>query len=316
MAAKIHPGIADKDAAAEPPGAQILLYLGDGGDVGGIARQHPAAHRHTVADHRQCHDHLRLAIPAFLIVAAPAQRRIKAAAPFGGFIIGGIDLKVRRRRVVDDQIDIEPEQIGRPQKDVALDLFRPRQEEVEGAVELVNCQPFRLRQKRDIGQPAGGAGELRARLFQPLRRHGEEGRFMRRTQPGILGAAPDRGTNAEILPQLSRCQHHAQFENPLDLDLRQRGAAIGNGVTRLEHPVDTLDEAPEPVAVDLVGAAEIVHHLGLGALGRGVPAVLGQRVISHRRAVSIAPLGGPQIHAQRIASIRLVFNENTTMSCV
>ena len=37
---RIHPGIADKDAAAEPPGTQILLDPGDGGDIGGVARQH------------------------------------------------------------------------------------------------------------------------------------------------------------------------------------------------------------------------------------------------------------------------------------
>ncbi len=54
---------------------------------------------------------------------------------------------------------------GEIRKDVALDCFRPHQQEVESAVELVNAKPFRLRQKRDIGQPVGGAGELRAGLF-------------------------------------------------------------------------------------------------------------------------------------------------------
>jgi hypothetical protein len=126
---------------------------------------------------------------------------------------------------------------------------------------------------------------------------------VRRPQPGTLGAAPDRRPNAEILPQLPCRQHNAQFEHPLDLDLRQRGAAVGDRVAGLEHPVDALDEASEPVAVDLIGAAEIVHHPGLGAFGRGVPGILGQRIIGHRRAVSVAPFGDPQIHAQRIAPI-------------
>ena len=157
---RIHPGIADKDAAPEPPGAQILLDPGDGGDIGGVARQHPGTHRHAVARHRQCHNHLRLAVPAFLIMTASAQRRIKPAAPFGGLVIGGVDFEVGGCRVVEDQIDIEPEQIGRLQKDLALDLFRPHQEEVEGAVELVDAKPFGFRQERDIGQPVGGTGEL------------------------------------------------------------------------------------------------------------------------------------------------------------
>ena len=109
---------------------------------------------------------------------------------------------------------------------------------------------------------------------------------MRRTQPGTLGAAPDRRPNAEILPQPPRRQHDAQFEHPLDLG--QGRIAVGNRVARLDHPVDALDEALEPVAVDLVGTAEIVHHPGLGALGGGVPGVLGvgsgylQKVVTRR----------------------------------
>lgn len=99
--------------------------------------------------------------------------------------VGGVDLEIGRSRVVEDQIDVEPEQIGLLQKDVARDFFRLRQQTVEGTVELLDAEPFRLRQKHHIGQPAGGAGELRTRLFQPLRR-----------------------------------QHHPQFEHPLDLDLR------------------------------------------------------------------------------------------------
>ena len=313
---RIHPRIADKHAAAEPPGAQILLDPGDGGDIGGVARQHPGSHRHAVAGHCQRDDHLRLVVPPLFIMAAPAQRGIKAATPFGGLFVGGVDLEIGRRRVVEDQIDIEPEQIGRLQKDVALDLFRPRQEEVEGAVELVDAEPLRLRQERDIGQPVGGAGELRAGLFQALRRHREERRFVRRCQPGLFGAAPDSGADAEILPQLPRRQHHAQFEDPLDLDLGERGTAVGDRIAGFEHPVDALDEALEPVAVDPIGATEIVHHPRLGALGRGVPGVLGQGVISDRRAVPITPFGDPKIHAQPIAPIRLLINENIIKSCV
>ena len=139
---------------------------------------------------------------------------------------------------------------------------------------------------------------------------------MRRTQPGTLGAAPDRRPDTEILPQLPRRQHDAQFEHPLDLDLRQGRIAVGNRVARLEHPVDALDEAPEPVAVDLVGAAEIVHHPGLGAFGGGVPGVLGQRVIGDGRAVPVTPFGDPQIHAQRISPLSIRFNIHMAMSCV
>ena len=131
-----------------------------------------------------------------------------------------------------------------------------------------------------------------------------------------LGAAPDRSTDAEFLPQLPRRQHHAWFEHPLDLDLRQRRTAVGNRIAGVQHPIDALDEALEPVAVDLVGAAEIVHHPGLSALGCGVPGILGEGVIADRRAVSIASFGDSQIHAQRISPTRLLFNALITDSCV
>ncbi len=79
---RIHPGIADEQAATEPPGAQVVLDPGDGGDVGGVAGQHPGPDRHAVARDREGDDHLRLVVAAFLAVAAPAQRGVKAAGEF------------------------------------------------------------------------------------------------------------------------------------------------------------------------------------------------------------------------------------------
>ena len=85
--------------------------------------KHPGADRHAVAGDGQRDDHLRLIVAAFLAVAAPAQRRIEASAPFlRGCSSGLVDLEIGRGGVVEDQIDIEPEQIGGLEEDVALDL--------------------------------------------------------------------------------------------------------------------------------------------------------------------------------------------------
>ena len=76
---RVHPGIADEQAAAEPPGAQIILDAGHRGDIGGIAGQHPGAHRHAVAGDGERDDHLRLVVAALLAVAAPTQRSVEPA---------------------------------------------------------------------------------------------------------------------------------------------------------------------------------------------------------------------------------------------
>src|SRR5271166_427068 len=44
---RVHPGITDKQAAAEPPGTQIVLDPRDRRHVGGVAWQYPRAHRHA-----------------------------------------------------------------------------------------------------------------------------------------------------------------------------------------------------------------------------------------------------------------------------
>jgi hypothetical protein len=51
-------------------------------------------------------------------------------------LVGFIDLEIGRGGVVEDQIDIDTEQIGCFEKDLALDAVRPDGEEVERAVEL------------------------------------------------------------------------------------------------------------------------------------------------------------------------------------
>src|SRR5208337_3149106 len=132
---RIHAGIADEHTAAEPPGAQIVLDPRHGGDVGGVPRQNPRPDRHAVARHREGDDDLRLIVPAFLVVAAPAQRCIEPSAPFLRVLVSLIDLEISRGGVVEDQIDIEPEQIGRLEEDLALNPVRPDGEEIERAVE-------------------------------------------------------------------------------------------------------------------------------------------------------------------------------------
>jgi hypothetical protein len=62
-------------------------------------------------------------------VAPATQRGVEATGEFLLVFVRIIDLEVGRRGVVEDQIDIEAEQVGRPEEYGALDLFRPDGEE-------------------------------------------------------------------------------------------------------------------------------------------------------------------------------------------
>ena len=202
------------------------------------------------------------------------------------------------RRVVEDQVDIELEEVGRPEEHLLLDRLGLRRQDIEGAIELIDLEPLRLGQPGDIRQPTLGASELRGGIVQPVRRHREQGRLVGRAQPGRLEPPADRLADAELLPQGPRHQHHTELEHPLDLDLRQPPRGLAAGLFGAEHAVDALDQPLQRLAVERVGAAEAVDDARLGALGRGVPDVLGEPVVGDGRAVPVAPFGDPQVHAQ------------------
>ena len=62
-------------------------------------------------------------------------------------------------------------------------------------------------------------------------------------------------------------------------------------VVGVDDAVDAGDQALQGGAVELVGAAEAVHHPRFGALGLGVPDVFGEGVVGDSGAVAVAPLG-------------------------
>ena len=140
---------------------------------------------------------------------------------------------------------------------------------------------------------------------------------MRCGQPALCDAAPDRRTDAEILPQSAGGQHDAEFEDLIHLDLGDlRGSTARDGHIFVEYAVDAVDQALQGGAVELVGTAGILHDARLGALGGSVPGALGQGVVDDRRAVAVVSLGDPQIRAQRIARQSLRVNGRIAKSCV
>jgi hypothetical protein len=101
---------------------QVLLDARDRCDIGGVARQYLRAHRHAVARDRQRDDDLRLVVAAFLAVPALAQRCIQLPGELLGKLVRLVDLEIGRRGILENQINIEPQQIGRPQEHVSFNL--------------------------------------------------------------------------------------------------------------------------------------------------------------------------------------------------
>jgi hypothetical protein len=62
--------------------------------------------------------------------------------------------------IIEDQVDIELEQVGRPQEHLLLDRLGLPGQDVEGPIELVDLEPRRFGQPRHVRQPALGAGEF------------------------------------------------------------------------------------------------------------------------------------------------------------
>jgi hypothetical protein len=131
---------------------------------------------------------------------------------------------------------------------------------------------------------------------------------MGRAEPGLAEAPADRRANAELFPQRTRRQHDAEVEDTVDLDLRQPGLARGDRRAAIEHAANAAHQALQGGAVKLVLAAEAVDDAGFDVALVGVAAVLGKRQVAHHRAVLVAPLRGPEIHAHSIAVYSMLVN--------
>jgi hypothetical protein len=99
-------------------------------------------------------------------VAAPAQ-------PRPAVLVLLVDGEPGGGGVIEDQVDVELEQVGRPKEHLPLDRLGLHRQDIEGAIELVDLEPGRLGQPRHIRQPTLGAGEFRGRIVEPVRRHRE-----------------------------------------------------------------------------------------------------------------------------------------------
>src|SRR6185437_15256507 len=93
-------------------------------------------------------------------------------------------------------------------------------EEVERAVQLIHSNAGSLGQPGSVRQPTFSTGQLRARVLETVGGHREQRDLVRCGESCARGAVADRRTDTEFLPQGSGSEHDTEFENLVDVDLR------------------------------------------------------------------------------------------------
>ncbi len=171
-------------------------------------------------------------------------------------------------------------------KDVFGDLGEGSEQEVHGAVGG-GVGESRAAGKRDaLGCPARGR-QLGARLEGALRDEREADAL------GELGVeAPagrrlaQRGRDAETREERVERVGAAAVARIDDLDLLEAAGGV-HGLGGPKHPRDRGHEAARRLAVDLVGAPDVVDRPRHGAAGLRVALVVGELQVADHRAVSV-----------------------------
>jgi len=173
---------------------------------------------------------------------------------------GDVAFEVGRGGVDEDHVTGQVQQRRRAIEDALRDLGKRVQQKVHRGIGRVIVE--------------GGTAKERDALFGPVRR-GELGARLETAvsdereqhllddvggEAPSLRAAHQRVGDAEPLPE--RAQHVGAAETPRvdDFDLASRCRT--NRLGGLQEPRDRRDEAGQGLAIDMVGAAEVVDHLG------------------------------------------------------
>jgi len=126
---------------------------------------------------------------------------------------------------------------------------------------------------------------------------------MRRLQLLLAHVLLDRSPDTKLLPHSFGDMDNAEIKTILDVDIANTGRNIDGrqSASVIQNPSDAMDQALQRRLVQLIGSAEAVHHLGLDIALLGMADILGKSIIADGRAVLVAPLGRPEIHAHWIA---------------
>jgi hypothetical protein len=276
------PASPDTDAAVQPPAPSVILEVVDGRHIRGVARQHPRAHRPSVAGQGQPDHHRGVALTAFLMRAARAQRGDLLVFPHVTGVIVVVDRAVAGRGLPADQVHSRVEPIGGAQEHLRLEGLEMAQQASQGAIEVLQCQGRGLGPRHLIGPPVRVAGQLRGRTGEPVGGHGQQGRLVGGVTAVLRYLVPAERADAELCPQgVSRLQDtrvKARLE-VVDADIRRELAGRQIDAIVVGHAQDALGQSAQALRIDLVGAADRLNDTRLRAPSRLMVVIVGELVV-------------------------------------
>jgi len=166
-------------------------------------------------------------------------------------------------------------------------------QEIHRPVEMLELEGPAGREVDLFAEPLLVAVQLGARGEAPVGNHREERPLQRRVPPFWLHAARNTLPQSPPLPEGLQDVEAAVGPGVLEDHVRRgRHHLLGRGPAE-----DALGEASQPLARLGVHPPEVINDPRLGLARLGVPGVLGQLVVGHRRPIGQSALGLAQEHA-------------------
>jgi len=212
-----------------------------------------------------------------------------------------VDLAPEVGRVPEDQVDVRVEQVRDPEEDLLLDAVGFLEQEVQGAVELLELPVGGLRQVDLLLEPVLVAGQLGAGCLQPVGGQRQQQTVMGHSAAPRRHPGSQRFADAELFPEPLGDVDRAVAACLLDLDLTDPPALPLGQLRLLAHPEDAGCQPLQDCLVELVYSTEIMNDFGFWPLAVAVVDRLGELVVLDFRTILVLPLGHPQVHACRLA---------------
>ena len=227
------------------------------------------------------------------LAVSPERRRDDLAVLVEHVGFGLLALEVGRRRVEEQQVDLEVQQIGGLKVhllgELVLDLQQPVHRPVAGVLVKFG-EPV---DPRPLAHPPARR-QLAQRLKRAVGDHREDHPFRARVEAAARKQPRQRPVDAEDPPQAVKRPRPADRPrlHEAQLPARRRSQRL----IGLEHPLKRADQPHDRGAVQPVLTPEAVQHPHDRVPGLGVPLVVRELQIADLAAVRALACRAPQIH--------------------
>jgi len=292
-----HPAVHHPHAPGHFPTGEILLDHLHRGGVGGIAGEHPAAHRDPFLGDRQPDHDLRKVVP--LVLALPVAKK----RPF--LLVLFVPLEVGRGGVEEQEVHFEVQESGRGEEDFLLDRLVVLQKNIHCAIEMLQGNGGFVAQRHVLVDPLDHAA-LRVGSKRPVGYHGEDRPLHGRGELAIRNRAGEHSLDSDPLPQFPQKVRPTHRTGPDEAQgaVAARSRKGRRGFERIlggEEPAQALHQTLDGGEIQLLLPAEIVDDLGFGVSLLRIPDVVGELKIGDDRTIGVLAGYLPYIHTHTLS---------------